>query len=580
MSRNSGSKDSGARVRNKEFARVTYFFEILFIALMGYLVYFMVVRAKLVVNSPYNQRQDAYADTIIRGSIVDKNGNVLAQTVVGDDGSETREYPYGEVFAHVSGYSNTKLGTTGLESVENFELLTSNAFFLEKLQNEFSEKKNRGDTVVTTLDANLQQAAYDALGSNKGAAIVMEASTGKFLALVTIPAYDSFNILSDWSELNSDEENSPLLNRVTQGSYAPGSTFKVVTTLAFMRQNSDYPNYTYDCNGEISQGDITIHCFNGNAHGSEDLRSSFANSCNSSFANIGLGLDLTQYRQTAEDLLFNKSLPGVLNTAKSSFALDQNSSEGEVMMTAMGQGKTTVSPYHMALIAEAVANGGTMMQPYLVESVTNYTGSQIRKNVPKSYKKVMTSDVAAQLKEYMTAVVEEGTGSVLKGRSYTAAGKTGTAEYSMSDGEKTHSWFMGFTNVDNPELVISVITEGSDGRLIEVTPEHEIVWEYINPYFNTILGQFTNNMVYRAYRVPYEWIPQVEKPEEISVEPINVETFRVPGSLVGNGLGKVTTIDGVDPDARLMTGGGASDDEDEEVNFCVATVKKSDLIHK
>ena len=126
----------------------------------------------------------------------------------------------------------------------------------------------------------------------------------------------------------------------------------------------------------------------------------------------------------------------------------------------------------------------------------------------------------------------------------------------------------------------TLITEGSDGRLIEVTPEHKIVWEYINPYFNTILGQFTNNMVYRAYRVPYEWIPQVEKPEEISVEPIDVETFRVPGSLVGNGLGKVTTIDGVDPEARLMTGGGASDDEDEEVNFCVATVKKSDLIHK
>ena len=87
-------------------------------------------------------------------------------------------------------------------------------------------------------------------------------------------------------------------------------------------------------------------------------------------------------------------------------------------------------------------------------------------------------------------------------------------------------------------------------------------------------------MVYRAYRVPYEWIPQVKKPEEISVEPIDVETFRVPGSLVGNGLGKVTTIAGVDPNARLMTGGGASEDEDEEINFCVATVKKSDLIKK
>ena len=152
------------------------------------------------------------------------------------------------------------------------------------------------------------------------------------------------------------------------------------------------------------------------------------------------------------------------------------------MMTAMGQGKTMVSPYHMAMIAEAVANGGTMMEPYLVENVTNYSGTQIRKNVPKSYKKVMTSDEAAQLKEYMTAVVEEGTGSVLQGRSYTAAGKTGTAEYSMSDGEKTHSWFMGFTNVDNPELVISVITEGSDGS--SSGKAVSIAGEILDAYYN------------------------------------------------------------------------------------------------
>ena len=422
MSRNSGSKDSGERVRNKEFARVTYFFVILFIALMGYLVYFMVVRAKLVVNSPYNQRQDAYADTIIRGSIVDKNGNVLAQTAVGDDGSETREYPYGEVFAHVIGYSDSKLGTTGLESVENFELLTSNAFFLEKLQNEFSEKKNRGDTVVTTLDANLQQAAYDALGSNKGAAIVMEASTGKILAMVSKPAYDPNNILSDWSELNSDEENSPLLNRVTQGSYAPGSTFKVVITLAFMRQNSDYPNYTYDCNGEISQGDITIHCFNGNAHGSEDLRSSFANSCNSSFANIGLGLDLTQYRQTAEDLLFNKKLPLTMSYKRSSFTLTDDSGAPLTMQTSIGQGNTLVSPMHMALITCAIANQGVLMKPYLIDRVENYAGEKVSSNEPESYRTLMTNKEANLLSDLMTGVVNSGTASALSGRSYTVAG--------------------------------------------------------------------------------------------------------------------------------------------------------------
>ena len=416
-----------------------------------------------MVNSPYNQRQDSFAETVVRGDIVDRNGNVLATTNVADDGTETRSYPYGNVFSHVIGYSDPELGNTGLESVENFELLTSNAFFLEKLQNQFTDSKNRGDTVVTTLDADLQQASYDALGDNRGAVVVMEASTGKILSMVSKPDYDPNSILSDWSTLNSDEENSPLLNRATQGSYAPGSTFKIVTTLAFMRQNSNFADYTYDCSGEIITGDTTIHCFNGTVHGFEDLRSSIANSCNASFANIGTLLDIDGYRDTAEDLLFNSDLPSVLGYTKSSFALTSESSEAEIMMTAMGQGKTTVSPYHMALITQAIANGGTLMEPYLVDSVTNYTGTEIRRNVPKSYRRLMTSDEAAQLKEYMTAVVEEGTGSVLSGSSYTAAGKTGTAEYSLSDGEKTHSWFMGFTNVDNPDLVISVITEGSDG---------------------------------------------------------------------------------------------------------------------
>ena len=436
---------------------------ILFIALMAYLVWFTVVRARTVVNSPYNQRQEAFAETVIRGDITDRNGNILAETEVSEDGTETRNYPYGDVFAHVIGYSDSSYGNTGLESVENFELLTSNAFFVEKLQNEFNGEKNMGDTVVTTLDADLQQAAYNALGDYKGAVVVMEASTGRILTMVSKPTFDPNSIAADWSTLNSDSDNSPLLNRATQGSYAPGSTFKIVTALAFMRQNSSYADYTYDCSGEITQDNVTIHCVNNTVHGHEDLRSSVANSCNASFANIGLSLDIGEYRDTAEDLLFNSSLPSVLNYTKGSFVLDEESDTAEIMMTAMGQGNTMTSPYHMALITQAIANGGTLMEPYLVERVTNYAGTEIRRNVPKSYARLMTSGEAAQLKEYMTAVVEEGTGSVLSGKSYTVAGKTGTAEYSMSDSSRTHSWFMGFTNVDNPELVICVITEGSDG---------------------------------------------------------------------------------------------------------------------
>ena len=392
------------RAQNKDFAKITYFFVILFIALMGYLVYFTTVKAKTFVNSPYNQRQDSFAQSVVRGDITDRNGNVLATTEVDEDGTETRTYPYGSLFSHVIGYNDSQFGKTGLESAQNFDLLTSNAFFMEKIQNEFKGEKDQGDTVVTTLDAELQQAAYDALGENKGAVIVMEADTGKILTLVSKPDFDPNTLAENWEILNTDEENSPLLNRATNGSYAPGSVFKIVTALAYMRQDTDYNSYSYDCQGSITEDNVTIRCFNGTVHGYEDLRSSFANSCNASFANIGLSLDVDGYRETAESLLFNKKLPSVMDYTKSSFVLDAKSGSAEIMMTAMGQGKTMVSPYHMALITETIANGGTLMQPYYVDKVTNYTGTEVKKNVPKSYKRIMTSEEAAQLKEYMAAL--------------------------------------------------------------------------------------------------------------------------------------------------------------------------------
>ena len=213
---------------------------------MGYITYFQVARSRDIIRSPYNARQDSYADRVVRGKILDKDGNVLAQTNVSEDGTETREYPYGNMFAHVVGYSVQ--GKSGLESVENFELLTSNAFFLEKIKNEFQDKKNMGDSVVTTLNLELQEAAYDALGNYKGAVVVMEPSTGKILAMVSKPDFDSNTVAENWDFLNTDQD-SVLLNRATQGQYAPGSTFKVVTALEYMRENPDYENYGYNCPG-------------------------------------------------------------------------------------------------------------------------------------------------------------------------------------------------------------------------------------------------------------------------------------------------------------------------------------------
>ena len=467
-------REKAKRARNKEFARVTYIFVALFLGMMGYIAYFQVVKSRDIIRSPYNARQDSYADRVVRGKIVDKNGNVLAQTNVAPDGTETREYPYGNIFAHVVGYSVQ--GKAGLEAEENYELLTSNAFFLEKLKNEFQDQKNQGDTVVTTLDATLQEAAYDALGAYKGAVVVLEPSTGKILAMVSKPDYDPNTVKQNWEALSTDE-NSVLLNRATQGLYAPGSTFKIVTALEYMREHSDYNSYSYNCTGVIEQEGTAIHCYGGNVHGPLDLQGSFAYSCNTSFSNIGLSLDPSAFQATSKELLFGKKLPCVLPAAKSSFTLSAQDGSAARMMTAMGQGQTQVSPYHMALITAAVANGGTLMKPYLVDSVTNYKGAEMSKNKPSKYGELMTAQEASALKAYMQSVVDYGTGSVLSGQSYTAAGKTGTAEYS-SDKEKDHSWFVGMSNVENPELVISVIIESSDGTAKAVNVAKQVFDTY------------------------------------------------------------------------------------------------------
>lgn len=442
--------------------RVTYLFVTLFLVMIGYLVYFNVFKSKDIINSPYNVRQDLMAKRVVRGKILDNAGNVLAKTVVHEDGSEIREYPYGETYAHVVGYADK--GKSGLELAQNFNMLTSNAFFLEKIVKEMQDQKNIGNNIVTTLNTELQQTAEDALGNNKGAVVVMEPSTGKILAMVSKPGFDPNHVKENWDQLNSSQD-SVLYNRATMGQYAPGSTFKIVSTLEYLRENSNPDEFTHECESEITVDGTTIHCFNNAVHGQENLKDAVANSCNTAFSRIGLSLDRGKWKNTANELLFNSKLPCPLPYKSSKFVLDKNSDTGKVMMTAIGQGDTLMSPYHMALITSAIANGGILMKPYLVDQITNYTGTTVKKYMPEKYGELMTSEEAAKLSEYMKAVVEYGTGKSLSGESYSVAGKTGTAEVSM-DKKQVHSWFVGYSNVDNPEIAVSVIVENADTNKI------------------------------------------------------------------------------------------------------------------
>lgn len=140
----------------------------------------------------------------------------------------------------------------------------------------------------------------------------------RYLPWCPKPTFDPNTISEDWEWLTTDE-NSSLLNRATQGAYAPGSTFKLVTTLEYMREYSDFENYSYYCESEITHEGTTIHCAGNRAHGEENLADSLANSCNASYSNIGLMLDKEAYRKTAEELLFNKSFRLYCLTAKANF---------------------------------------------------------------------------------------------------------------------------------------------------------------------------------------------------------------------------------------------------------------------
>lgn len=432
--------------------------------MMGYFAYFQVVRSEDFINNSYNSRQESFAESVVRGEILSADGEILAKTDTDAEGNETRIYPYSNMFSHIVGYSTEKYGRSGIESWANFNLLRSNAFFLEKTVDEMTEEKSIGDNVVTTLNYSLQSIAYQALGDYKGAVVAMEPATGKILAMVSRPDFDPNTISENWDRIVADENSeSVLVNRATQGLYPPGSTFKILTTLEYMRENpNNYQDYSYRCSGSIQEENNKLSCFSGEVHGTVNLKQSFSESCNTSFANMGLTLDNGKFADTCQELLFNQALPvSKLETSRSSFVLNADSSVSEVMETAIGQGKTLVTPLHMLMITSAIANNGELMEPYVIDCIQNYEGSEVKTYSPTSCGRLMTEEEAAVLQEYMQEVVQSGTGSKLKGMSYTAAGKTGSAEYGTTKGE-SHAWFVGYAHRDDKEdIAVAVIVEGA-----------------------------------------------------------------------------------------------------------------------
>ena len=451
-------KSRKKRSNTVEIRIMTGCFSLIFAAMIVYLCYFVDTNEQEMVNNSYNSRQEILLTKNYRGSIFASDGTVLAETILDDAGNEKRVYPHKNLFSHIVGYSTN--GRMGVESLSNFYLINSDISITEKVANATAGKKNAGNSVYTTLDFKLQEVASNVLSTYKGAIIVTEVSTGKILALVSKPDFDPNDIASMWDSLVEDKESTVLLNRVTQGLYPPGSTFKIVTALEYIRENPDsWQDYVYNCNGYFKSGNNRINCYHGSVHNKVDFTKSFAKSCNASFANIGLELDLASFESTLNNLLFEQELPTNLLHAKSSTAIQADTDEAQLIQTAIGQGKTLITPIHLNMITSAIANGGVLMKPYVVDRIESAEGKVIKTYDAASYGTLITAEESADLQELMVEVVESGTAARLSSYGHTAGGKTGSAEYN-SNKEDSHAWFTGFAPAENPEIAFTVIVEG------------------------------------------------------------------------------------------------------------------------
>ena len=452
-----------------------YVFLFVFAAFIGYFSWFQTTQSEAVVNNPYNKRVDAMANRIVRGRILSNDGTVLAETILKDDGNEKRYYPYGEASAHVTGYVDE--GKTSIESIANFYLLRSHQNPVTKFLNDIFGDKNSGDDVVTTIDLDLQLAAYEAMAGRKGAAVVLQASTGKILAMVSNPAYDPNIIAEQWEDLIAEtNKEANLLNRVTQGLYPPGSTFKLITLLEFIRQYPDtWQDFTYECNGVNEGVGYTMRCYGSTAHGNVTLEEALVTSCNGAFAAIGQMLDREQFVSTCQSLGFSQKLPLSLQNKASQFTLDKDLTSWAVAQTSIGQGKTQITPMLSAMITAAIANDGVMMQPYIMDRVI--AGDKIIEQYDAvSLGGVMTAEDSAIIKRMMRSVITGGSAASLQSDLYEAYGKTGTAEY-ITGSDTTHAWFTGFAGEGDHCIVVSVVLEGAGTGSQQAAPVAAAVFE-------------------------------------------------------------------------------------------------------
>ena len=494
---------------NRALRRISFAILVMFLLLLINVNYLQGVAPASLASKPGNSRAFyAAQNQYQRGSIVTSDGVTVAASKLSTNSNDSikyqRYYPLGPAYAPVTGY-DTLYSQTGVEAAEN-SLLSGNdsALDVRKFIDLITGKTTKGATVEVTINSQAQTAAYNALKAlgKPGAVVALDPKTGKILAMASYPSldpnvlavHDGTQLLKNYNQLLADQ-TQPLLNRALQGTYPPGSTFKIVTSSALLTQNpSTTINTNVDSPTQLTLPQTTHVLTNnngeicGNGSGQAPLITAFAQSCDTAFGKIGMNLGPAALNNMAEKFgMNNPNLTVPLPVAQSNYVIPP--SQALTAFSAIGQFSDTVTPLQEAMFAAAIANGGTLMKPYLVQQVIASDASTVQTTPQSVLSQAVSPSIASEVGKMMLAVVQDQDGTAFNFNQSVEgvqiAGKTGTAETGQNTGLNDAA-FTCFAPYANPSIAVGVIIQGGGYGATAAAP---IAVQVVKAYLATLRNQ-------------------------------------------------------------------------------------------
>ena len=446
----------------------------LFAALAAMTSYNSVINADAYRENAKNSRPQIEERRIHRGVIRARDGSVLARSTPNEAGLYARRYSAaGSLFTHAIGYDFLRVDRTGLERYRNDALIGKRSE-LTSVVDQLRGRERVGDSLVTNLDPRAQRVAIAALQGRKGSVVAIEPATGKVRVMVSTPGYNP-NTLDEpgvYSRLATDNANSPLLNRATQGGYPPGSTMKVVTAAAALDSGKFTPDSTVDGKSPVTISGTPLSNFSNSQYGPITLTTALTNSVNTVWAQVAEQLGNETMADYMKRFGFGVDPPldypdeqmrpsGVFDTKRNRI-ISADSSSVDIGRVGIGQERLLVTPLQMATVAATIANGGVRMDPHLTNRIVDEDGRTVERIAPKQAERVIDAESARQLTVMMSNVVREGTGVGAALEGIEVAGKTGTAELNIEQ-RINQPWFVGFAPRDAPKVAVAVTVERVQG---------------------------------------------------------------------------------------------------------------------